>query len=168
MHPPLTPNTIYAALYWRADGKYHWALIVADTTTSGQKLHATNLDHPEVWCYANDAFDVSTEWKPLVILGHIGAVSNVGAGEGSSKVDELLRTIPLETPECDAPHPFTCRIWFREAIRVLSTHGMVSCRSVDVLERELVDLADDTGNAVALGRPWKLYSDLDSVKLHSL
>ncbi|KAI0354728.1 hypothetical protein OH77DRAFT_487112 [Trametes cingulata] len=166
MHPPLKANAIYAALYWRADGKYHWALVVADTTTSGQKLHATNLDNPEVWRYANDPFDVSTEWKPLVILAQLGAAPD--ASGSSSKIDDLLRTIPLTTPDCDAPHPFTCRIWFREAIRVLGKHSMVFCRSVDALERELVDLADDNGNAVALGRPWKLYGDLDSVQLHRL
>ena len=70
MHPPLTPNGIYAALYWRADGKYHWALIVADSSVSGKKLHATNVEGP--WRYASDDFDVSTEWKPLVILAKIG------------------------------------------------------------------------------------------------
>ncbi|KAI0717542.1 P-loop containing nucleoside triphosphate hydrolase protein [Cerioporus squamosus] len=71
MHPLLTPNTIYATLYWRADGKYHWALIVADSSVSGKKLHATNLDDPTTWCYASDDFNVSTEWKPLVILAQI-------------------------------------------------------------------------------------------------
>ena len=80
-------------------------------------------------------------------------------------MDGLLRAIPLVTPECDAPHPFTCRIWFREAVRVLGKHGMVNYRSIDALERELTSLADENGNAVALGRCWKLHDDLSSVQL---
>ncbi len=75
MHPLLTPNAIYAALYWRADGKYHWALIVAESPVSGKKLHATNLEDPTTWRYASDEFDVSSEWKPLVILAKIGALT---------------------------------------------------------------------------------------------
>ncbi|RPD61105.1 hypothetical protein L226DRAFT_534753 [Lentinus tigrinus ALCF2SS1-7] len=158
MHPPLTPNAIYAALYWRTDGKYHWALIVTDSSVSGKKLHATNLEDPTTWRYASDDFDVSAEWKPLVILAQIGVAS-----EGTSSVDDILRMIPMATPACDSPHPFTCRIWFREAVRVLIAQGMVTCRSVDALEKELTLLADDNGNSVALGRPWKLHSDVDSV-----
>nr|VWP01746.1 Global transcription regulator sge1 [Ganoderma boninense] len=63
-------HTIYAALYWRPDGKYHWAIIVADDSSSGQKLHATNLECP-AWQYAIDSFAVATERKPLVILAQI-------------------------------------------------------------------------------------------------
>ena len=80
-------------------------------------------------------------------------------------MDGLLRAIPLVTPECDAPHPFTCRIWFREAVRVLGKHSMGDCRPIDTLERELISLADGNGYAVALGRPWKLHDDLSSVQL---
>ena len=83
----------------------------------------------------------------------------------ASDIDKLLRAIPMATPECDAPHPFTCRVWFREAVRLLCEEGVVVCPSVDVLEKELTGLADDHGNAVALGRPWKLHNDLGSVRL---
>lgn len=85
---------------------------------------------------------------------------------GNSSVDALVRVILMATPDCDEPHPFSCRIWFREAIRVLIAHSMITGRSVNALEKELVGLADDIGNAVALqGRPWKLFDDLDSVIL---
>ena len=90
----------------------------------------------------------------------------IPAGTSSVDVDNLLRTIPMTTPACDAPHPFTCRIWFREAVRVLDHQHMVKCRStVDTLEKELTMLADENGNSVALGRPWKLHDDVDSVLL---
>ena len=69
--PTLLPRAIYAALYWRPDGKYHWAIIIADDPTSGQKLHATNLESP-AWQYACDDFGVATERKPLVVLGQMG------------------------------------------------------------------------------------------------
>ncbi|RDX43042.1 hypothetical protein OH76DRAFT_1390924 [Lentinus brumalis] len=160
MHPLLTPNAIYAALYWRADGKYHWALIVAESPVSGKKLHATNLEDPTTWRYASDEFDVSSEWKPLVILAKIGV-----APQGTSCVDCLLCTIPMATPVCDSPHPFTCRIWFREAVRVLNGQGMVTCRAINALEKELTMLGDENGNSVALGRPWKLHTDVESVVL---
>ena len=74
--PVLNPGAIYAALYWRPDGRYHWAIIVADDSTSGQKLHATNLESP-AWQYACDDFGVTIERKPLVILGQIGMFDNM-------------------------------------------------------------------------------------------
>ena len=74
--PVLNPGAIYAALYWRPDSKCHWAIIVADDSTSGQKLHATNLESP-AWQYACDDFGVTTEQKPLVILGQIGMCNNM-------------------------------------------------------------------------------------------
>ena len=90
----------------------------------------------------------------------------IPAGTSPVEIDNLLRTIPLMTPACDAPHPFTCRIWFREAVRVLDGQRMVKCRPrVDALEKELTMLADENGNSVALGRPWKLHDDVDSVLL---
>ena len=90
----------------------------------------------------------------------------IPAGTLSIDVDNRLRTIPLTTPPCDAPHPFTCRIWLREVVRVLDGQHMVKCRStVDALEKELTMLADENGNSVALGRPWKLHDDVDSVLL---
>ncbi|KAI0326762.1 hypothetical protein GY45DRAFT_1258334 [Cubamyces sp. BRFM 1775] len=51
MPPELTPNVIYAALCRRADGQYQWALTTARAPTARQKLHATNLDNPDIWCY---------------------------------------------------------------------------------------------------------------------
>ena len=74
--PVLNPGAIYAALYWRPDSKHHWAIIVADDSTSGQKLHATNLESP-AWQYACDDFGVTIERKPLVILGQIGMFDNM-------------------------------------------------------------------------------------------
>ncbi|KAM5541505.1 hypothetical protein V8D89_004695 [Ganoderma adspersum] len=146
--PVLTPGAIYAAPYWRPDGKYHWAIIVADNYSSGQKLHATNLE--------------TTERKPLVVLGQIGKTKS---GEGSASIASLLRHVPLVTPEYDEPHPFSCRIWFREAVRVLIAQGAVACQSVDAMEKELTELADADGDSIVVGGQWKVYDNLASVRL---
>ena len=84
---------------------------------------------------------------------------------GSAGIDSLLRDVPLVTPECDAPHPFTCRIWFREAVRALITQGMVVCQSVDALEKELTDLSNADGDSIVMGGQWKVYDGLSSVRL---
>ena len=100
---------------------------------------------------------------PPLVLASIG---NAESSSGSASIDSLLSDIPLATPECDAPHPFTCRIWFREAVRVLTVHGAGVCPSVDALEKELTGLADANGDSVAFGKPWTLHDDLHSVHVH--
>ncbi|OBZ73059.1 hypothetical protein A0H81_06596 [Grifola frondosa] len=157
----LSKSDIYAALYGRHDERYHWAFILATDDVSGYKYHASNLENPAVWQYVCEPFDTTKEWKPLVILAKLGRCPpNVS----TSDLDRLFRSIPLQTPESDAPHPFTCRIWFRTAMRALNDHNILSCVSVSALEWELVDLANDNATAVGLGRPWKLYVELRSCK----
>ena len=88
------------------------------------------------------------------------------AGEGSASIDCLLRDVPLATPQCDEPHGFTCRIWFREAVRMLIAQGMVTVwHSVDALEKELAGVADGDEDNVVVGGQWRVYDDLDSVRL---
>ncbi|KAL6303519.1 hypothetical protein BKA93DRAFT_750458 [Sparassis latifolia] len=126
-------------------------------------MHVTNIPDPTKWHYENELFDVHTEWKPLTIMARIGTVPTTISRDA---LDGLLRTIIMETPQCDSPHPFTCRIWFREAIRLLAMNdgheGVVHCRSVNALEKELTELADEHATLVALGRPWKLYENVES------
>ncbi|THH13800.1 hypothetical protein EW146_g6469 [Bondarzewia mesenterica] len=152
----LTVNHLYAALYRRHDERYHWALITATSATEGVKSHATNIPNPADWHYVSEPFNVATEWKPLVILASLGELP---ADVTAATLQERFARIPMQTPECDQPHPFTCRIWFRAAVKALE--GVVPCANfVDALERELVSLADDHATLVGLGRPWKLYAEV--------
>ncbi|KZT63948.1 hypothetical protein DAEQUDRAFT_733290 [Daedalea quercina L-15889] len=154
----LEENTIYAALYRGDDGRYNWALILAQSASEGLKLHSTNIPNPTKWHYEQERYSLDEERKPLVLI--------------LAKLDvphthpvNLLQEIPLETPPSDLPkvQAFTRRIWFRQGIRRLSSAGLVQCPSVDALERKLVDPADGRSNLVALGiRPWKLHQELRS------
>jgi hypothetical protein len=51
---------------------------------------------------------------------------------------QYLRPIKIAVPVIDqAREPkFTCRVWFREAIRVLNNVGMLKCEDVDALKEE--------------------------------
>jgi hypothetical protein len=51
---------------------------------------------------------------------------------------DILKTIPMVVPDIDkAREPkFTCRVWFREAIRVLHKRGIINCTNLDSLEQE--------------------------------
>ncbi|KAH9830496.1 uncharacterized protein C8Q71DRAFT_786059 [Rhodofomes roseus] len=156
-----TPNTIYAALYRRMDSRYHWAMILAEGPENGYKLHATNIPDPAEWHYEREVYSIDNERKPLVLMAKIGCVP---ADMSIAEAESILGEIPMETPQPDSPHPFTCRIWFREGIRRLSAAGLMQCVSVNALEYELVDIADDHSNLVALGlRPWKLHEEIRSV-----
>ena len=53
---------------------------------------------------------------------------------------EYVKDIPMDIPSSQrAREPkFTCRVWFKEAIRMLNESGMfVKCPDVDALEEEL-------------------------------
>ncbi len=51
---------------------------------------------------------------------------------------DILSRVPLAVPEADEGREpeFTCRVWWREAIRRLHVEGIISCPDVDGLERE--------------------------------
>ena len=56
-------------------------------------------------------------------------------------LDDILKTVPLAVPEEDQNRfqAFSCRVWFRHAIRTLNSYGIyVQCPDVDVLEDELI------------------------------
>ncbi len=66
-------------------------------------------------------------------------------------LEEYVKDIPMSLPEVDVGKEprFTCRVWFKEAIRRLNRAELfVNCPDVDALERELVQRA----SALELGQ----------------
>lgn len=80
------------------------------------------------------------------------------------KMNDVVRDIPLTTPKQDQPHPFTCRIWFREALRTLHRANVLGTNgrefSVDDYETYLISLANKDNVSVGLGAPWKAYATI--------
>ena len=59
-------------------------------------------------------------------------------------IELYLKDIPMAIPLRDIPREpnFTCRVWFREAIRQLNWSQMfVHCNDVDALEKEVWESA---------------------------
>lgn len=70
-----------------------------------------------------------------------------------SVINDLLKNIPLEVPLSDRliEPVFTCRVWFKEAIRVLNANRVISCSDANQLEKQLVDCGEEAWERVALG-----------------
>ena len=92
------------------------------------------------------------DWTDLdlercVTMSKIGRLRNPDDIESDLvKMDEILRTIPLTVPDVDLPYVggrFTCRVWFRAAIRKLTNDENHFVRVTDIngLEKHLVTLS---------------------------
>ena len=47
---------------------------------------------------------------------------------------------------------FSCRIWMREAVRVLNKQGVIVCEDVDALEKECEAYAEKNRGTVETGK----------------
>jgi hypothetical protein len=74
-------------------------------------------------------------------------------------ISELLESIPMSTPAIDAEIEarFTCRVWFKEAIRVLHAKGVICCPDVYALEKELMSFAKDQDQKTAEGKGFSFH-----------
>ncbi|KAF9067679.1 hypothetical protein BDP27DRAFT_1328520 [Rhodocollybia butyracea] len=131
-------NDIYAALT-RADvrGTYHWIIYVVINDEEGYKIHATTHGGTTPWTYE------CTTWNgprsrlsvTFTLIGHMDD------DFGIEMFELYVKDIPMNIipPDQQPREPnFTCRVWFKEAIRQLDASGMfVKCTDVDALEREL-------------------------------
>ena len=139
----LEHNKIYAALYTNNPGyDWHWAIYfhhnhldAKGRPVPGYKLHATNRFGPwQFECADQDLLTSST----LITVARIGSVAD--STWGVEFLLEYLRNIPMRVPAADQEHEreFSCRLWFREAIRILNyAQVFVRCPDVNKLEREL-------------------------------
>ncbi|RDX52572.1 hypothetical protein K466DRAFT_204947 [Polyporus arcularius HHB13444] len=143
----LQPGTLFAALCDTGEvGKFHWLLYLCISRRTGYKYHATNQMGSIPWKYEYGPWD-GPQSQRCITLTPIGKVEDWGARTPHACAEELhsiLRNVPLITPPVDqSTHDrFTCRTWFRAAIRRLD--GMqkyVQCPDVDLLEEKLAKMA---------------------------
>ena len=68
------------------------------------------------------------------MIGHI----NGDLRNGYNTILGLLRAIPMTVPAVDmyTEPSFTCRVWFKEAVRILHDRGFVNCPDINRLEQE--------------------------------
>lgn len=82
-----------------------------------------------------------------IILHPIGRIAEFDPKDKDAYIqnlDDYLRPIPLKVPEVDRGlfSHFTCRVWFRAAIRELHRAGVyVYCPDVNPLEEKLLEAA---------------------------
>ncbi|KAF4591278.1 hypothetical protein EYR40_009881 [Pleurotus pulmonarius] len=145
----LRADDILAVLYSRGDGEtFHWAICIPISTRSAIKLHAKDpgLGH---WFFEDpppeDDLVGSNIVCAAVKIGHLAGDFDIGA------VNALLGAIPMEVPASDATiEPrFSCRVWFKEAVRQLARAGAITCPDVYVLEDECREYA--RGNDASQG-----------------
>ncbi|TFY72336.1 hypothetical protein EVG20_g669 [Dentipellis fragilis] len=154
--PVLEIGSIYGALFSRGDGKFHWALVVpleSDTGQDAVKMHATNLG-TGVWRYVREP-DKSPNLCVVVKLGETSPLQNM-----VDYIDDLLKNIPMLVPEEDMimEDTFTCRVWFKEAVRVLAANGIVKCLDVHSLEKEMFEYGEENDIQTGLGYPYKAHA----------
>ncbi|KAI0784703.1 hypothetical protein C8Q75DRAFT_723927 [Abortiporus biennis] len=143
-------GNIYACLFSRGDGTFHWAIVIPKLDGECMKYHAVSDDKPWRYVCASDNLQKDIRVCVVVKLG-------VFANRTYKEIDEFLKQIPMKAPPDDLPQRFTCRIWFKEAIRVLNKRGVIRCTSVNSLETELRMYGEEHWRLTELGSPPKLY-----------
>lgn len=147
---PLPTDLLFAGLFYSTAG-YHWILFATDGTTVSDKFHATNRQGG--WQYQKATHSI---WESRSLFAAVQFAQL--HGRTADELDGLLRTIPMAVPPSEsAGTQFTCRIWFREAVRVLHREGIVNVPDVDELEAELKGLAADAQAGVESGEHLPFY-----------
>ncbi|KAF9460183.1 hypothetical protein BDZ94DRAFT_1324255 [Collybia nuda] len=124
----------------------------ADTETT-YKFHVTTEGASPEWHYECAQWD-EEDLPQAVSFTKIGEIPD---GLDHRHLDEYLRGIPMTVSKVDGnrEHLFTCRVWFREAVRQLHDSGIfVECHDIDSLENELTNRATA---AEYLGRLPQIY-----------
>lgn len=71
-----------------------------------------------------------------------------------AQIRRIVEGIGMDVvPEVDRRREerFTCRVWFREAIRRLVENNILHCLDVDALEAELISLSSPSAEGVLAG-----------------
>lgn len=169
--PSLTVGDIYCALSSRGDGSFHWALAIPMDTKTAVKIHATNP--AGTWKYEATDRDISHS-ETICVLVKIGVsaaqyhtfpISHVFLGRITStntvdRICKLLEPIPMEVPTVfkDSEPKFTCRVWVKEACRVMDAMHIIKCSNVVVLEKEILGYGNDHDAQTVMGLPYKVYT----------
>ncbi|KAJ7900725.1 hypothetical protein B0H14DRAFT_3123798 [Mycena olivaceomarginata] len=137
----LNVGDILAVLFSRSDiDTFHWTICVPINSTEAAKYHAKNSG--DNWWFEDPVPRHSILDSKLV-----SASIKIGSLELNVVTKDILRDIlqpiSMVVPAVDhAREPkFTCRVWFREAVRVLHEARVLNCPDVDALEAECVSYA---------------------------
>lgn len=145
--PAPDSDAILAALFLRPDGRsFHWMIMLPGAGAGGKgsakRLHAMWTDR-EGWFFETRDHNLQ-ESRSLCTIVKIGSRRTSDTRTfTTTEVSDLLKAIDMETPgfELAMGIRFDCRVWFRQAVRVLIQHGMVWCDRINDLEAELLRLA---------------------------
>ncbi|KAI0787360.1 hypothetical protein C8Q74DRAFT_1366261 [Fomes fomentarius] len=147
--PALQPSSLYCILFSRGDGTFHWTICASVDASNAVKMHATNVQGG--WVYEKKMHNVIKSQTACIAV-KIGELSSSADIE---RVSSILENIPMSIPSVDQSieHRFTCRVWFKEAARVLTTNGIISCSDVAGLEREIKGYGEEQDEKTISGHP---------------
>lgn len=143
------PN-IYLTIHIRPASypdRYHWGIFVphppyssltqSNSEECGVNFHVIDYSQPPYWRYEADYnYNLNSSAYVAAAIG----IGRLRRGMSVDRLHQLLSRIPMDlVPNQDLGNEpgFTCRVWVREAIRVLDRAGIIQCDSVDELEWEL-------------------------------
>ncbi|KAF4610720.1 hypothetical protein D9613_007125 [Agrocybe pediades] len=133
---------------------YHWLIwIVSEDGVNGTCAHATN--QTGAFQFEKKVESAGTSRNNLSALIQIGSLGKYSVDD----VVPILEKIPMESPAGseDENIKFSCRIWIREAARVLNKAGIITCSDVNALEKECEGYADANREATELGKGKPLF-----------
>ncbi|KAF9487286.1 hypothetical protein BDN71DRAFT_664049 [Pleurotus eryngii] len=132
----LNVGDILAVLFSRGDGEtFHWAICIATTDKIARKYHAKEpiRDH---WFFERPAPSHSILTSRTVCaavkIGRVGPETNL------NNLEQYLSQIPMEIPAAEVGFEarFSCRVWFKEAVRRLHQARIINCPDIYNLEAE--------------------------------
>lgn len=125
---------------------FHWFLFIPDhdisgktAVQSGHKIHAKidqSVRDTRRWVFESTPFNLATSTSSLATAAVIG---HFEYGKTFRDLERLLARVPLSVPYADVGREkeFTCRVWIRQALRVMHAAGLIYCPRVNALEDEM-------------------------------
>ncbi|KAH0582213.1 hypothetical protein H2248_011861 [Termitomyces sp. 'cryptogamus'] len=136
MAKSLIVGDILAVLFSRfEEGTFHWAICIPLDDSKAAKYHVRQ-SHLHWW------FEDPVPEHDILVSQTLSAAIKIGSLNPDVVSRDILRDIlmpiPIAVPDVDKDREprFTCRVWFREAIRRLHNHRVILCSNVDELEKE--------------------------------
>ncbi|KAG7444367.1 uncharacterized protein BT62DRAFT_1077709 [Guyanagaster necrorhizus] len=136
------PREIYAILNSRGNGRSHWTFSLCLTPTKMMKIHATAPSPDQQWLLEAVEHDITGR-------DFVDCTMPVP----SDNIIDLLCTVPLEMPaiDVDIEPKFSCRVWRKQAVHMLSGAGLLRCNDVYALEAEIVGYTEANDENVRRG-----------------
>lgn len=153
--PVLDNEAIVAALFTRLDGTFHWMLALPGAGLNGNAMRLHVINPEQIWQFDDSSQDLMHSHRLCTVV-KIGSRRTREQTFTPAEVRNLLAMIELATPVFELARGvqnFTCRVWFRQAVRVLIEKHMVYCPRIKDLEDELLRLATPNAQRVFGGTP---------------